>query len=64
MLEGAAPEQTPNIIDRRNGIVKYLYNALKDSISNVSASVSRTFLLRHSVKPKCLLRQTEHLGGC
>ena len=65
MLEGAAPEQTPNIIDRRNGVVKYLqYNALKDSISNVSASISENiFAETFSSNLNVTLRQTEYLGG-
>ena len=65
MLEGAAPEQTPNIIDRNNGVVKYLkYNQLKDSISNVSSAVSENiFAETFNSNLNVTLRQTEFLGG-
>eukprot|EP00945_MAST-04E_sp_MAST-4E-sp1_P002536 g2536.t1 len=64
MLEGAAPEHIPFIIDKRNGIIKFRkYNVMSSDIENVTKLESENvFTETYSSGLENSLRQTEHLG--
>lgn len=65
MLEGAAPELIPFIVDKKNGIVKFgKYSDMRKDIENVTRSISENiFAETFGSNLENSLRQTEHLGG-